>query len=111
MITSNLKTAEIKVLNYERFHYPCPMIQKRLYAGSCPKDGASSRQSKYHHYRESLKFGVNFLDYWTYRTKNDLQTEYTSVTCLLPNKNQVIVKSNPVVCQFSEYFLDLEGDA
>ena len=25
---------------------------------------------------------------------------------MLPNKNQVIVKSNPVVCQFSEYFLD-----
>ena len=25
---------------------------------------------------------------------------------MLLNKNQVIVKSNPVVCQFSEYFLD-----
>ena len=27
---------------------------------------------------------------------------------MLPNKNQVIVKSNPVVCQFSEYFLDFK---
>ena len=26
-------------------------------------------------------------------------------------KNQVIVKYNPVVCQFSEYFLDLIGNA
>ena len=40
-------------------------------------------------YGESLKFGANFLYYWTYRTKNDLQTEYTSVTCLLPNKTKL----------------------
>lgn len=32
MLTSNLSNAEIEVLNYERFHYPCPMVQKRLHA-------------------------------------------------------------------------------
>jgi transposase len=37
MLTSNLSQAvlrptDIEVLNYERFHYPCPMIQKRLHA-------------------------------------------------------------------------------
>jgi transposase len=32
MLTLNLDQAEIQRLNYERFHYPCPMVQKRLHA-------------------------------------------------------------------------------
>lgn len=32
MLTPNLSQADIARLNYERFHYPCPMVQKRLHA-------------------------------------------------------------------------------
>jgi transposase len=32
MLTSNLSQADIERLNYERFHYPCPMVQKRIHA-------------------------------------------------------------------------------
>ncbi len=32
MLPLNLSEAEIQELNYERFHYPCPIVQKRLTA-------------------------------------------------------------------------------
>ena len=32
MLQLNLSDAEIQVLNYERFHYPCPIVQKRIHA-------------------------------------------------------------------------------
>lgn len=32
MLQINLSKAEIKVLNYERYHYPCPIVQKRIHA-------------------------------------------------------------------------------
>jgi len=32
MLPLNLSKAEIQQLNYERFHYPCPIVQKRLTA-------------------------------------------------------------------------------
>lgn len=32
MLLINLSEAEIQRLNYERYHYPCPMIQKRIHA-------------------------------------------------------------------------------
>lgn len=32
MLRINLSDAEIQVLNYERFYYPCPIIQKRIQA-------------------------------------------------------------------------------
>ena len=32
MLQLNLSEAEIQELNYERFHYPCPIVQKRLTA-------------------------------------------------------------------------------
>ena len=32
MLQINLSKAEIQELNYERFHYPCPIVQKRLTA-------------------------------------------------------------------------------
>lgn len=32
MLTSSPCIAEIEVLNYGRFHYPCPTIQKKLHA-------------------------------------------------------------------------------
>jgi len=32
MLLINLSNAEIQVLNYERFYYPCPIIQKRIQA-------------------------------------------------------------------------------
>jgi transposase len=32
MLTPNLSPADIEKLNYERFHYPCPRVQKRLHA-------------------------------------------------------------------------------
>lgn len=32
MLTPNLSQADIERLNYERFHYPSPMVQKRLHA-------------------------------------------------------------------------------
>jgi len=32
MLLRNLSMAEIQKLNYERFHYPCPIVQKRLTA-------------------------------------------------------------------------------
>lgn len=32
MLPLNLSKAEIQELNYERFHYPCPIVQKRLTA-------------------------------------------------------------------------------
>ena len=32
MLPLNLSEAEIQELKYERFHYPCPIVQKRLTA-------------------------------------------------------------------------------
>ena len=32
MLQLNLSDAEIQRLNYERFYYPCPHIQKRIHA-------------------------------------------------------------------------------
>lgn len=32
MLQLNLSEAEIQQLNYERFHYPCPIVQKRIHA-------------------------------------------------------------------------------
>jgi hypothetical protein len=32
MLPKNPSKAEIQRLNYERYHYPCPMVQKRLHA-------------------------------------------------------------------------------
>lgn len=32
MLQINLSDAEIKRLNYERYHYPCPIVQKRIQA-------------------------------------------------------------------------------
>lgn len=32
MLLVNISAAEIQQLNYERFHYPCPIIQKRIHA-------------------------------------------------------------------------------
>jgi len=32
MLPKNPGKAEIQRLNYERYHYPCPMVQKRLHA-------------------------------------------------------------------------------
>ena len=32
MLHLNLSTAEIQRLNYERFYYPCPTVQKRIHA-------------------------------------------------------------------------------
>jgi transposase len=32
MLQLNLSETEIKRLNYERFHYPCPIVQKRIHA-------------------------------------------------------------------------------
>ena len=32
MLQLNLSKAEIELLNYERFHYPCPIVQKRILA-------------------------------------------------------------------------------
>ena len=32
MLPINLNETEIQVLNYERYYYPCPMVQKRLHA-------------------------------------------------------------------------------
>lgn len=32
MLRLNLSDAEIQVLNYERFYYPCPIVQKRIHA-------------------------------------------------------------------------------
>ncbi len=32
MLQINLSAAEIQRLNYERYHYPCPMVQKRIHA-------------------------------------------------------------------------------
>ena len=32
MLLVNLSAAEIQQLKYERFHYPCPIIQKRIHA-------------------------------------------------------------------------------
>ena len=32
MLQLNLSKAEIQQLNYERFYYPCPIVQKRLHA-------------------------------------------------------------------------------
>lgn len=31
MLQLNLSDAEIQRLNYERYHYPCPMVQKRIH--------------------------------------------------------------------------------
>ncbi len=32
MLPKNPGKAEIQRLNYERYHYPCPRVQKRLHA-------------------------------------------------------------------------------
>ena len=32
MLQINLSDAEIRQLNYERYHYPCPQVQKRIHA-------------------------------------------------------------------------------
>ena len=32
MLQINLSEAEIQRLNYERYYYPCPMVQKRIHA-------------------------------------------------------------------------------
>jgi len=32
MLLINVSDAEIRKLNYERFHYPCPIVQKRIFA-------------------------------------------------------------------------------
>lgn len=32
MLQINISAAEIQQLKYERFHYPCPIVQKRIYA-------------------------------------------------------------------------------
>ena len=32
MLLKNLSKTEIQRLNYERYYYPCPIVQKRIYA-------------------------------------------------------------------------------
>src|SRR5690349_3517220 len=32
LTVKNLNSEELMALNYERYHYPCPVIQKRLHA-------------------------------------------------------------------------------
>lgn len=112
MLTSNLSNAEIEVLNYERFHYPCPMVQKRLHAVYL-KNTIGSRDTDI-----GLMCDLHFnsVSYWvkTYNlegikplfvnnygtNKSDLQVHSTSI---LENFKQFApVSSNEAVSRIKE---------
>jgi transposase len=91
MLQINLSEAEIKLLNYNRYHYPCPIIQKRIHAvylkATCKMSNEKvgnivglNRDTVGYWVRAYLKGGFIALSQFNYGTnKSELENFSTSI--------------------------------
>ena len=98
MLTLQISETDIEILRYERYHYPCPLVQKRLHALYLKATSTLSHQqiaqlvgihrstltSYIHLYHQKGLAGVYEVGYGTNRSELDQHTtSLLNYFCLL----------------------------